>query len=459
MKKLIGIIIMLLQVSLAMSQTSQAFYIGHSLSDQIPDMVKSLAQNHSEASFDWVYQSIPGAPLRWQWQRMAADDYTPNPPHYYGFYHPTGGLPSGSFNTLVLTESVPRFMIPWSINETYEYAEMFAEYAAGFSPDIKIYIYEVWHCLLSGTPTGCDYDQDANPWRQRLDDDLPMWESVVDYLNEELNLGQEVCLIPGGQGLARLHDEILAGTVPGISDISELFSDNIHLTDQGKYFIACIHFAMITGQNPIGLTNQLQVWWGGNFEAPTPDQALRMQEIAWETVISYPNSCVNQVLSVVDLNFSAAMGNNHIVLHAELECSSNCHYLHWQHSQDGISFKALKRAELNEEGSQKLTLVHEHPTPGFNYYRLKIVNRDGEISYSPIKLVNVNNVTIDIFPNPVQDYLNVIPTNIGVESCTIVSLDGRAREFDISNPIYVGDWPSGIYFCRVGEHWYKFIKQ
>ena len=79
-------------------QDINAFYIGHSLSDQIPDMVKSLATDHPDVSFDWRYQSIPGAPLRWQWERKDAQDYEPSPPHVFSFYHAEQGLPSAQLD-------------------------------------------------------------------------------------------------------------------------------------------------------------------------------------------------------------------------------------------------------------------------------------------------------------------------------------------------------------------------
>lgn len=268
-------------------QTFKAFFIGHSLTDQIPDMVESLALDHPNTTFDWVFQSIPGAPLFWNWDHGA--DFTPTPPHYYGYNHAQEGLPNGSFSHLILTESVPRHY--GSINDTYEYAANFYEFARNFNPNVRVYIYEVWHCLKSGTPTACDWDIDSDPWRERLSDDLSMWESVVDYLNTTYEPEIPVCLIPGGQGLARLYDEIALGTVPGVDAIDYFFSDDIHLTDVGKYFMACIHFATLFNTSPVGLTNQLQVWWGGDFEAPTPEMALRLQQIAWETVQQYANHC------------------------------------------------------------------------------------------------------------------------------------------------------------------------
>lgn len=283
-------------VSLLFSQSNpRAFYIGHSLTDYIPEMVGSLSDSSANNTFqDWSFQSIPGAPLRWQWQRMAANDFTPNPPHSYPFYHSSNGLPSGAFDMLILTDAVPRDAVsPWGIQETYLYADSFYNYASQYNPNIQVFIYEVWHCILSGTPTGCDYDVNSNPWRQRLSDDLPMWESVVDTLNQRFNPINPVCLIPGGQGLARLYDSMQAGALPGITQVEDLFEDNIHLNDTGRYFIACIHYATIHKSSPVGLPNQVFSMWGSPFGAPSPQLALKMQEIAWLTVQDYPNNCLN----------------------------------------------------------------------------------------------------------------------------------------------------------------------
>jgi hypothetical protein len=277
-------------------QSQKAFYIGHSLSDQIPDMVKSLADDHPDVSFQWAYQSIPGAPLRWQWERKEANDYDANPPQFFPFYHPSGGLPSGTFDMLVLTEGVPRYGD--LIEETYQYADSFFRYANAFNPGIRVYLYEDWHCILSGTPTGCDFDVDSNPWRQRIEDDLPMWESVVDTLNARYNPVEPVCLIPAAQGLAQVYDSIYAGNMPGLNAIDDLFSDRIHLNDIGKYFVACVHFSTLFEVSPVGLTHQLQHWWGGEFEAPAPELALKFQEIAWSIANTYPGSCLSNTTNV-----------------------------------------------------------------------------------------------------------------------------------------------------------------
>ncbi len=273
--------------------SSKTFFIGHSLTDYLPEMVHSLTEQAGTAQFDWAFQSIPGAPLRWQWFRMEENDFHSNPPHFVGFFDPIFGLPAGNYDHLVLTESVPRHLTPWGIEETYDYVELFYEYATLHNPDIQIFFYEVWHCILSGTPTGCDHDIDTAEWRQRLDDDLPMWESVVDHLNDTYNPESPVCLIPGGQALARLYDAVDDGTVPGIGSMDDFFEDNIHLNDMGRYYISLIHYAMILNLPPTNLPHQVFNMWGGAFDGPSEALAERLQELALETVEMYPASCFN----------------------------------------------------------------------------------------------------------------------------------------------------------------------
>lgn len=274
--------------SYSQHSTLNTFYIGHSLSDQIPDIIMAVSNDQDANSFHFVYQSIPGAPLRWQWDHV--DDYDENPPHFAAFNNTDIGLASGNFDVLVLTEAVPRLRGAL-IEETYAYSDSLYRYATQFNPDIRVFLYEDWHCLDSGTPTGCDYDEDSNPWRQRIDDDLPMWESVVDTLNTRYNPEIPVCIIPGAQGLAAMYDSVQVGAVPGIGEIEDLFSDRIHLNDVGKYFMSTIHYAMIFNKNPVGLPIQGRHWWGGELEAPSPELASKMQEIALETVTNYPESC------------------------------------------------------------------------------------------------------------------------------------------------------------------------
>lgn len=290
---------LLIAIFLIVSNTIQAqhinaFYMGHSLSDGVIDMVKSLSDNDAEVSMTFKYQTIPGSPLRWNWQGKERNDYTVNLPFYSGFYHPQHGLPAGNFDVFVMTESVPRYNS--IIAETYQYSDSLLSFAVRHNPNIQVYLYEVWHCINSGTPNPCSYDVPAATWKQRLINDLPMWEGVVENLNKKHALAKPVCLIPAGQALVQLYGAIETGSVPGLTSYRDLFSDDIHMNDLGRYFVACVHFAMVHKKSPVGLTNQLHDMWGRPYTAPTMAQALRFQQIAWEAVNLYPKTCLNPTL-------------------------------------------------------------------------------------------------------------------------------------------------------------------
>ena len=59
-------------------------------------------------------------------------------------------------------------------------------------------------------------------------------------------------IIPAGQAMGRLADEIARGTVPGLSDIREVFADDIHPNDRGFYLVAMVTHAALTGRDPRG---------------------------------------------------------------------------------------------------------------------------------------------------------------------------------------------------------------
>lgn len=264
----------------------RAFYIGHSLSNPIVGRVHSLAHHHEKAEFSIRYQTNPGSSLQQSWE-IRNEGYAAIEPYYAGYYDTRYGLPAGGSDVLVLTESVPRHLGE-GIGRTYQYADSLYRFAVEYNPDIQVYLYEIWHCIYSGTPTGCYYDIDANPWRQRLDDDLPMWESVVDTLNSRFNPAKPVKLIPGGQGMAALYDAVMAGDLPGVSTLEDLFIDDIHISGISAYLVACIHFATIYGESPVGLPNVLTDMWGNPYkDNPTPEQAAILQEIAWKVVSEY----------------------------------------------------------------------------------------------------------------------------------------------------------------------------
>lgn len=270
-------------LALAFGQTStQTYFLGHSLVNlNMPAMFHSLALDAGYSGNDYDYQIGIGANLWAQW----APPYGEQGILYYT------ALPGGTYDNFVFTEAVP-LKPHLTYSYTHAYADSLFDMAYAGNNAIRTYFYETWHCIASGD-TGCGpWDpEDHIDWRLRLSQDLDDWESVVDSL-EAWNPSGSFYIVPGGQGMARLYDAIGAGNVPGVSNISHFYSDEIHLTNEGNYYIACIMFATLYGQSPVGLTNATYDEWGGAFTVIPTALATRLQELAWETVCNYPRSGV-----------------------------------------------------------------------------------------------------------------------------------------------------------------------
>jgi hypothetical protein len=270
------------------AQEINPFYVGHSLVNHtMPHMVQALADN-ANIQTHYERQIIIGSPLKYNYDNASGAEGTPY----------TTAFPNGNFNTLVITEAVPlQNHLTWS--DTYLYANNFYNYAKNNNNGvpIKFYIYESWHCINSGIPNsdpdyanGCAYDNSANSnilWHPRLLLDFPLWSGIVSHVRNENPSDDEIWMVPVGQAFYNLTTQINAGSIPGISSFRNLFDDDIHLTNAGNYFVACVMFATIFGQSPVGLTSNFNNVWGIPYDnMPTPSQAMAMQQVAWSTVTS-----------------------------------------------------------------------------------------------------------------------------------------------------------------------------
>lgn len=264
-----------------MSGLSTAFavlMVGHSLFAQDgPDMLQG-ALRAGTGWGDVSAQIINGSPLRYNWENAANAEGV----------NARSVLAEGGTTHLILTEALPLSNhVTWS--QSYVYAASFAGLAFAANPDAQVYVQETWHDLKSGTGAPVAFDDGADvPWRMRLDADLAAWEGIVTSIAEaHPDHAGQVALIPAGQAMGRLYDEIAAGKIDGLGDVSALFVDDIHLNDMGHYFVAMVQYATLTGLDPLGLPTDSKDRWGGAFDMPDPDLARELQRVAWETVEAY----------------------------------------------------------------------------------------------------------------------------------------------------------------------------
>ena len=117
-------------------------------------------------------------------------------------------------------------------------------------------------------------------WRTNL-------EAQINRLNQKLGR-DAVSSVPVGDAVLKLRELIAAGKAPGLTKQTDLFTDQI---GHGKEPILALatycNFACIYKISPVGLKDT-----NANLDKLSPELRPLLQQIAWDTVSSYPLSGV-----------------------------------------------------------------------------------------------------------------------------------------------------------------------
>ncbi|APX14324.1 hypothetical protein [Tateyamaria omphalii] len=256
------------------------YHLGHSLVGRdMPVMLEQLggADHSFNSQLGW------GSMLREHWEPdMPVKGFEQENQHVQ-YRDPHAALAEGSYDALVLTESVEiRDSIKY--HNPQDYLHKWATAAWDGNPQTRIYLYETWHNL-----------DDPEGWLTRLDLDLDRyWETEI--LRRALahdDVTQPIYVIPGGQVMAafarRLQD---AGGIGPVKTHEDLFFDTIHFNDYGAYLMALTHYAVLYGRSPVGLPHALLKSDGTPADDPGPELAAAMQETVWQVVTGYAPSGV-----------------------------------------------------------------------------------------------------------------------------------------------------------------------
>lgn len=150
------------------------------------------------------------------------------------------------------------------------------------------YIYQVWPKQSFGVFTDYWLLPSANldstqTWPRR-----EYYKNLMDFLeNTYQGSGTVVRQIPTGEVLFDLAQQIAAGTLPGISTMSQLYRDDTHFNDLGKYIASTTIAATLFKKNPLGLTPPVS-----NFDPNlfTPSLISALNETIWKVVSSDPSA-------------------------------------------------------------------------------------------------------------------------------------------------------------------------
>jgi hypothetical protein len=88
----------------------------------------------------------------------------------------------------------------------------------------------------------------------------------------------------------------------------------------------------------------------------------------------------------------------------------NVSHFNIQRSINGKYFYTLQKVAAKNNSYNEYSFVDMQPLFGDSYYRIESVDRDGKKSYSEVKKVSILNyqLSINIYPNPAKDVLNIL---------------------------------------------------
>jgi protocatechuate 3,4-dioxygenase beta subunit len=166
-----------------------------------------------------------------------------------------------------------------------------------------------------------------------------------------------------------------------------------------------------TGANP-GRTGTFNIAPGNNF--PNMDAGI----------INWPFS---SLLPVPMYSFTAQPQGGNVLLNWQVGTELNLQGYEVAFSTDGSNWTVI--GTVAAAGRTGYSFVHTAPVSGFNYYRIKSVDRDGKFTYSEVRRVNFGKGSVvAVYPNPVKDNLNITVTGSMVNqpaTISIVAMDGK----------------------------------
>lgn len=161
--------------------------------------------------------------------------------------------------------------------------------------------------------------------------------------------------------------------------------------------------------------------------------------------------------------------NGGVQLQWTVKNESGVVYYEPEFSTDGIQFRSLGRVNVSSAATwdKKYSFLHTIPVIGNNYYRIKMVNQSGLRQYTPVRMVNLQQLFIKVYPNPFKQQLTVTSQNMGTQArLTLLDLTGRVimqQQFTGSTQLQLAHLSAGLYMVQVNDGHrvvsYKVVKE
>lgn len=135
----------------------------------------------------------------------------------------------------------------------------------------------------------------------------------------------------------------------------------------------------------------------------------------------------NAPLPVSLLSFNASLNNKLVNLDWSTANEVNAGAFELERSVNGKDFSRISFVVAKNGVQNSYNFVDERAVAGTNYYRLKMVDKDGSFKYSQIVSVKAKSEGVAVFPNPVKANLTV-QHEVAVKGATISVVDFAGKQ-------------------------------
>ena len=176
-------------------------------------------------------------------------------------------------------------------------------------------------------------------------------------------------------------------------------------------------------------------------------------------------------LPVTLVYFTAIADGNKVRLNWEADNEQDTRTYEIQHSLTAAGFSFLSAVSSRQLSQSFYTDYDNGPAAGWNYYRLKIIDRTGNFTYSPVRAVYFGKglEQVQIFPNPATDLLHILlPSSyVGTSALQVYGVDGKfissMKPLASTVQMNVSYLPAGTYILQVlrndgSKESYRFVK-
>lgn len=240
----------------AASPPRRLFVSGHSLTARpLPDHLAAIAAAEGRP-FDWNMQHLYGSTIEMRTRGTGGDaGYREGLDRAGGrvdvLHEIASAHPAGRYDTLIITERdslLESLMWDDTIGNALDYVKRFE----AANPGSRTFLYTSWlgHSGADSPGRWIAYERSA----------AVAWHCTAAQINRRLAAQgnrHRVALIPAAEALAELVAEaVSAHGIDGVSGtaprdtIARLFTDDVHLTETGTYFVALIAYDAINGVAP-----------------------------------------------------------------------------------------------------------------------------------------------------------------------------------------------------------------